>query len=229
MDILIIEKDIATAELICDYLKMNGFNYDHATDGKNGISLARKRSYALILTEVSLPDTDGFSLCKELRSFCDIPIIFVSSRTDESDIIRGLGLGADDYVKKPFSPSELIARIKTHIARYDFLVAKTPEKKSNLLISRGLKIDRLSRRVYMDNIEISLPAREYELLLFLAENPNIVFSKEHLFDRIWGIDSMGDTSTVTVHIQRIRNRLSEANNRDTYIETVRGAGYRFTV
>lgn len=229
MKILIIEDDLSIAELENDYLTMNGFECDIAINGTLGLQMAMQGDYALVIVDVMLPGRDGFSICKELRKEKDIPIIFLSAKGDEVDKIRGLGLGADDYMTKPFSPSELVARAKTHISRYEKLVARNPEKKSDVLTIRGLKIDKNARRVYVDGNEVSMPVKEYELLLFLAENPNIVFSKERLFDRIWGMDAMGDVSTVTVHIQRIRDKVDKGQSGNKYIETVWGAGYRFRV
>ncbi len=227
MKILIIEDDLSIAELESDYLQMNGFDCDIATNGDDGLKMAQNGDYALVIVDIMLPGRDGFSVCKELRLTKDIPIIFLSARNDDIDKVRGLGLGADDYMTKPFSPSELVARVKSHIGRYEKLVSKNIEKKNNILTIRGLKIDKDARRVYIDGNEISMPVKEYELLLFLAENPNIVFSKERLFDRIWGMDAMGDVSTVTVHIQRIRDKIDRNQSGNKYIETVWGAGYRF--
>ncbi len=229
MKILIIEDDLSIAELENDYLTMNGFECDIAMDGNTGLQMAQRGDYALVIVDIMLPGRDGFSICKELRRNKDIPIIFLSAKGDEVDKIRGLGLGADDYMTKPFSPSELVARVKTHISRYEKLVAKNPEKKADILTIRGLKIDKNARRVFVDGTEVAMPVKEYELLLFLAENPNIVFSKERLFDRIWGMDAMGDVSTVTVHIQRIRDKIDKGRSGNKYIETVWGAGYRFRI
>lgn len=229
MKILIIEDDLSIAELENDYLTMNGFECDIAMDGNTGLQMAQRGDYALVIVDIMLPGRDGFSICKELRRNKDIPIIFLSAKGDEVDKIRGLGLGADDYMTKPFSPSELVARVKTHISRYEKLVAKNPEKKADILTIRGLKIDKNARRVFVDGTEVAMPVKEYELLLFLAENPNIVFSKERLFDRIWGMDAMGAVSTVTVHIQRIRDKIDKGRSGNKYIETVWGAGYRFRI
>lgn len=229
MRILIIEDDLSIAELENDYLQMNGFECDIATDGERGLAMAREGDYALIIVDIMLPGRDGFSVCKELRKDKDIPIIFLSAKSDDIDKVRGLGLGADDYMTKPFSPSELVARVKGHISRYEKLISRGAGKKSDILAVRGLKIDKNAHRVYIDDVEVSMPVKEYELLLFLAENPNIVFSKERLFDRIWGMDAMGDVSTVTVHIQRIRDKVDRGESGNKYIETVWGAGYRFRI
>ena len=229
MKILIIEDDLSTAELENDYLHMDGFDCDIAINGTQGLEMALKGDYALIILDIMLPGCDGFTICKEIRMSKDTPIIFVSAKTNDIDKIRGLRLGADDYVSKPFSPPELVARVKAHIDRYEKLVAKTPVKKSDIISMRGLKIDKNARRIYVDSKEVSMPVKEFELLLFLAENPNIVFSKERLFDRIWGIDAIGDASTVTVHIQRIREKIDKNRLNIRHIETVWGAGYRFRV
>lgn len=227
MKILIVEDDINIAELENDFLRMEGFEVDIATDGVQGLDMALKNDYALIILDVLLPGYDGFHICREIRLSKDVPIIFVSAKGDDIDKIRGLRLGADDYMTKPFSPQELVARVRAHISRYDRLVAKEPIKKADFIAMRSLKIVKNSRRVYVDEQEVSLPVKEYELLLFLAENPNIVFSKERLFDRIWGMDAMGDVSTVTVHIQRIRDKIDKNRSNIKHIETVWGAGYRF--
>lgn len=229
MKILIIEDDLSIAELENDYLQMSGFECDIATNGDRGLKMAQENDYALVIVDIMLPGRDGFSVCKELRKEKDIPIIFLSARSDDIDKVRGLGLGADDYMTKPFSPSELVARVKSHIQRYEKLISRGAEKKTDILIIRGLKIDKNAHRVYIDENEVAMPVKEYELLLFLAENPNIVFSKERLFDRIWGMDAMGDVSTVTVHIQRIRDKIDRNQSGNKYIETVWGAGYRFRI
>lgn len=229
MKILIIEDDLSIAELENDYLTMSGFECDIATDGNSGLEKARSGDYALIIVDIMLPGRDGFSICKEIRAESDVPIIFLSAKSDEIDKVRGLGLGADDYMTKPFSPSELVARVKSHIARYEKLTAAANKAKPDVLTIGGLKIDKNAHRVYVDDNEVAMPVKEYELLLFLAENPNIVFNKERLFDRIWGMDAMGDVSTVTVHIQRIRDKIDKNRSGSKFIETVWGAGYRFRV
>lgn len=229
MKILIIEDDLSIAELENDYLTMSGFECDIATDGNSGLEKARSGDYALIIVDIMLPGRDGFSICKEIRAESDVPIIFLSAKSDEIDKVRGLGLGADDYMTKPFSPSELVARVKSHIARYEKLTAAANKAKPDVLTIGGLKIDKNAHRVYVDDNEVAMPVKEYELLLFLAENPNIVFNKERLFDRIWGMDAMGDVSTVTVHIQRIRDKIDKNRPGNKFIETVWGAGYRFRV
>ena len=227
MRVLIVEDDKQIAELERDYLQVNGFDCDIAADGERGLSMALEGEYALVILDIMLPKRDGFSVCSELRKTKDIPIIFLSAKNEDIDKVRGLGLGADDYMTKPFSPTELVARVKSHITRYEQLVNQSIEKKPCILEVRELRIDKDAHRVYVGEEEVSMPVKEFELLLFLAENPNIVFSKERLFDRLWGIDAMGDVSTVTVHIQRIREKIEKNLNGKKYIETVWGAGYRF--
>lgn len=227
MRVLIIEEHLPDSELVRDYLTVSGFQCDTANDGESGLRMALSEEYALVILDVMLPKRDGFSVCSELRKVKDIPIIFLSARSEDIDKVRGLGLGADDYMTKPFSPAELVARVKAHISRYERLMSKAVEKKPHLIQVRDLKIDKDAHRVYVAEKEVSMPVREFELLLFLAENPNIVFSKERLFDRLWGIDAMGDVATVTVHIQRIREKIEKDSDNKKYIETVWGAGYRF--
>lgn len=172
------------------------------------------------------PGATGFQCAVRLRKVKDVPVIFLSARSEDIDKIRGLGLGADDYIAKPFSPSEMVARVKTHISRYKTLRSGSDAVKPEIIEIRGLKVDKGSRRVFSDGKEVIMTVKEYDLLLFLLENPNIVFNKEVLFDRVWGLEAFGDASTVTVHIQRIRDKI-EKNSENKYIETVWGAGYRF--
>lgn len=219
--ILIIEDDASIAELERDYLMANGFEVTVIGDGREGLRKALEEEFALIVLDVMLPGADGFEICTEIRAHKNTPVLMVSARRDDVDKVKGLGLGADDYMVKPFSPSELVARVRAHISRYERLTNKA---EGSTLSVRGLTIDIPARRVYVQGEEAVLKNKEFELLLFFAENPNIVFSKESLFDRIWGMDSLGDTATVTVHVNRIRDKIEHA---DKYIETVWGSGYRF--
>ncbi len=225
MKILILDEDPRVAEQIRDCLQMGGYSCEIAADGERGLTLAQSGDYAMVILETLLPKRDGFSVCKQLREKSLIPILFLSSNTDELDKVRGFGAGADDYITKPFLPGELVARVKAHMNRYQRFWDAIATKGSGILRIQNLAIDRDAHRVYLDENEISMPVKEYELLLFLAENPNIVFSKERLFDRLWGIDAMSDSSTVTVHIQRIRDKIETKEQK--FIETVWGAGYRF--
>lgn len=223
--ILIIEDEVTIAELEKDYLELSGFSVDIETGGDTGLKKAKENKYNLIILDVMLPRMDGFDICKEIRKNMDIPILMVSAKKEDIDKIRGLGLGADDYITKPFSPSELVARVKSHLTRYERLVGN--ENKKEEIEIKGLRIDKASRRVYINDREINFTTKELDLLIFLAENPNRVFSKDELFDKLWGIDAYGEVSTVTVHIRKIREKIEKDTSNPEYIETVWGAGYRF--
>lgn len=223
--VLIIEDEISIAELERDYLEINGFSVEIETSGDLGLSKALTQDYHLILLDLMLPEKDGFEICKEIRKTKDIPILLVTAKKEDIDKIRGLGLGADDYIVKPFSPSELVARVKAHLSRYERLVGR--ENRADEIRIRGLKIDKASRQVFVKDKEIMHTAKEFDLLLFLATHPNHVFSKDHLFERIWGLESMGDLTTVTVHIRKIREKIEVDPSNPQYIETIWGAGYRF--
>ena len=226
--ILIVEDEISIAELEKDYLELSDYEVDIASDGETGESMALKGDYVLCILDVMLPGKDGFEICKAIRKEKNIPIIMVSAKSDDIDKIRGLGLGADDYITKPFSPSELVARVKAHLARYDRLVASTVPQ-NDVLEIRGLKIDKTARRVFVNNEEKVFTTKEFDLLLFLASNPNKVFSKDELFRNIWDMESIGDIATVTVHIKKIREKIEYDTSKPQYIETIWGVGYRFKV
>lgn len=226
--ILIVEDEISIAELEKDYLELSGYEVDIASDGETGESMALKGDYVLCILDVMLPGKDGFEICKAIRKEKNIPITMVSAKRDDIDKIRGLGLGADDYITKPFSPSELVARVKAHLARYDRLVASTVPQ-NDVLEIRGLKIDKTARRVFVNNEEKVFTTKEFDLLLFLASNPNKVFSKDELFRNIWDMESIGDIATVTVHIKKIREKIEYDTSKPQYIETIWGVGYRFKV
>lgn len=226
--ILIVEDEISIAELEKDYLELSNYEVGIASDGETGESMALKGDYVLCILDVMLPGKDGFEICKAIRKEKNIPIIMVSAKRDDIDKIRGLGLGADDYITKPFSPSELVARVKAHLARYDRLVASTVPQ-NDVLEIRGLKIDKTARRVFVNNEEKVFTTKEFDLLLFLASNPNKVFSKDELFRNIWDMESIGDIATVTVHIKKIREKIEYDTSKPQYIETIWGVGYRFKV
>jgi DNA-binding response OmpR family regulator len=226
--ILIIEDEESIAELERDYFEINGFEVDIEKRGDTGLKRAQEGKYDLIVLDIMLPGMDGFEVCKQLRIESDIPVLMVSAKKEDIDKIRGLGLGADDYITKPFSPGELVARVKAHIARYERLIGNNDQRRDEVKI-RGLYIDKTSRRVYVNEKEVMLTAKEFDLLVFLASNPNRVFSKEELFDKIWDMDSIGDIATVTVHIRKIREKIEVDPSKPQYIETVWGAGYRFEV
>lgn len=227
--ILIVEDDELIAELERDYLEANGFETEIAFDGTSGEKKAKTERYDAILLDVMLPGKTGFEVCRELRRTLRLPIIMVTAKKEDIDKIRGLGLGADDYLIKPFSPAELVARVKSHIHIHNLLLENQEEKEETEITYQNLSILPRSRMVYLDQKEVVLVNKEFELLLFMAENPNIVFSKDTLFDRIWGMDSMGDAATVTVHINRLREKLGKNVSKTQFIETVWGAGYRFRI
>ena len=226
--ILIIEDEEVIADLEKDYLELSGFEVAITNNGKDGLEQALKGDFSLIILDLMLPEMDGFEVCKKIREERNIPIIMVSAKKDDIDKIRGLGLGADDYITKPFSPSELVARVKAHLNRYDRLVGST-QKKIDMIEIRGLQIDKTARRVWIDKEEKAFTTKEFDLLTFLAENPNHVYTKEELFREIWDMDSIGDIATVTVHIKKIREKIEYDSANPQYIETIWGVGYRFKV
>ncbi len=224
--ILIIEDDDAIAAIERDYLVLSEFEVDIAASGNEGISMGRSGGYDLILLDLMLPGIDGFTVCRALRETLDIPILMVTARQEEIDKIRGLGLGADDYITKPFSPNVLVAKIKANLAQYDRLKGTGNSGKSQIQIG-NIIINETSRRVFVDGLEVELKNKEYELLLFLMSNADVVFSKEALYERIWGYDSIGDNATVAVHINRLREKIEKDPSKPRYIQTVWGVGYRF--
>jgi DNA-binding response OmpR family regulator len=226
--ILIVEDEEAIADLEKDYLELSDFEVKIENTGDAGLETALAEEFDLIILDLMLPGMDGFEVCKHIREKKDVPILMVSAKKDDIDKIRGLGLGADDYITKPFSPSELVARVKAHMARYSRLVGSGHESNDFVEI-RGLKIDKTARRVYVDDEEKSFTTKEFDLLTFLAENPNHVFTKEELFRKIWNMDSIGDIATVTVHIKKIREKIEYDTSNPQYIETIWGVGYRFKV
>ncbi|MBI0577445.1 response regulator transcription factor [Neobacillus cucumis] len=226
--ILIVEDDLDIGELQQDYLEINGYDVELQTSGKEGLKRALNKEYDLLIIDIMLPEVDGFEICKQVRAVKNIPILIVSAKKEDIDKIRGLGLGADDYIIKPFSPSELVARVKAHLARYERLIGNMETTKKEIRI-RGLVIDEMARKVYVNDKKISLTAKEFDLLLFLAQHPNRVFSKEDLFESIWGMDSSGDITTITVHIRKIRGKIEKDPSNPQYIETVWGAGYMMSV
>ncbi|MCA0754125.1 response regulator transcription factor [Paenibacillus sp. N4] len=226
--ILIIEDEKAIAELERDYLESHGYTVHIEGRGDTGLQKALGGGYDLIILDLMLPKVDGFEICRQIRQSINIPVLMVTAKKEDIDKIRGLGLGADDYMTKPFSPSELVARVKAHLARYERLTSERIERGDQIRI-RGLCIDKPSRRVQIHEREAALTSKEYELLLLLASHPNRVFEKEELFERIWGLDSNGDAATVTVHIRRLREKIEHDPSKPQYIETVWGVGYRFKV
>lgn len=226
--ILIIEDEEAIADLEKDYLELSGFEVEIANRGDVGLEKALNEDYDLIILDLMLPEVDGFDICRQVRQEKNIPIIMVSAKKDDIDKIRGLGLGADDYMTKPFSPSELVARVKAHLARYERLIGSVVEQ-NDVIEIRGLKIDRTARRVWVNGEERSFTTKEFDLLSFLAGHPNHVYSKEELFREIWDMESIGDIATFTVHIKKIREKIEYDTSHPQYIETIWGVGYRFKV
>lgn len=224
--ILIIEDDTAIAEIERDFLEINDFAVMVVADGKEGLAQALAGNFDLILLDLMLPGMDGYEICRKIRVTIDVPILMVTAKTEDVDKIRGLGLGADDYISKPFSPSELVARVKANLAQYDRLKSGGTNQ-SELIQVGNVGVNVQTRRVYVDNVEIELKNKEYELLLFLLINADMVFSKEVLYERIWGMDAYGDSRTVAVHINRLRDKLENDPANPVHIQTVWGAGYRF--
>ena len=227
--ILIIEDEEAIADLEKDYLELSDFEVEIQNTGDGGLKAALEKDFNLIILDLMLPGVDGFEVCKQIREKKDIPILMVSAKKDDIDKIRGLGLGADDYMTKPFSPSELVARVKAHLARYERLGGTNAKPQNDIVEIRGLRIDKTARRVYVDGVEKTFTTKEFDLLTFLAEHPNHVYTKEELFRQIWDMDSIGDIATVTVHIKKIREKIEYDTAKPQYIETIWGVGYRFKV
>lgn len=223
--VLIIEDELAIAELEKDYLELSEFQVDIETDGIVGLQKALAEEYDIFILDLMLPGMDGFEICQRIREQKNTPILLVSAKKEDIDKIRGLGLGADDYITKPFSPGELVARVKAHLARYDRLVGSLANP-GDIIEIRGLRIDKSARRVWINGEEKPFTSKEYELLLFLAKNPNRVLSKEEIFREIWDMDSLGDIATITVHIKKIREKIELNTNKPQYIETIWGVGYR---
>ena len=226
--VLIVEDEEAIAEIEKDYLKLSGFEVTVKSDGESGLESAMGEDYDICILDVMLPGVDGFEICRQVREKKNIPIIMVSAKKEDIDKIRGLGVGADDYMTKPFSPSELVARVKAHLARYERLVSSTKEN-NDVIEIRGIKIDKTARRVFINGEEKVFTTKEFDLLTFLAEHPNHVYTKDELFKEIWDMDSIGDIATVTVHIKKIREKIEFDTSKPQYIETIWGVGYRFKV
>ena len=224
--ILIVEDEEAIADLEKDYLELSGFDVEIENDGTSGMERALNEDFDMFILDLMLPGTDGFEICRKIREKKNTPVLMVSAKKDDIDKIRGLGLGADDYITKPFSPSELVARVKAHLARYERLIGSTAQK-NDIIEIRGIRIDTTARRVWVNEEEKQFTTKEFDLLTFLAENPNHVFTKDELFSKIWDMESIGDIATVTVHIKKIREKIEFNTAKPQYIETIWGVGYRF--
>ena len=226
--ILIVEDEVAIAELEKDYLELSGFEVEVENQGDVGLLRALKEEFDLIILDLMLPGMDGFEICRKIRETKNTRIIIVSAKKDDIDKIRGLGMGADDYMTKPFSPSEMVARVKAHLARYERLISSGMPN-NDIIEIRGIKIDKTARRVWVNGEETNFTSKEFDLLTFLAQNPNHVYTKEELFQEIWDMESIGDIATVTVHIKKIREKIEYDTSKPQYIETIWGVGYRFKV
>ena len=226
--ILIIEDEVAIAELERDYLELSDFQVEIENNGDVGLKRALEEDFDMYILDLMLPGIDGFEICRRIREIKNTPILMVSAKKDDIDKIRGPGLGADDYITKPFSPSELVARVKAHLARYERLIGSSV-KENDVIEIRGIRIDKTARRVWVNDEEKQFTTKEYDLLTFLAEHPNHVFTKEELFREIWDMESIGDIATVTVHIKKIREKVEIDTAKPQYIETIWGVGYRFKV
>lgn len=226
--ILLIEDDVSISDIERDYLETSGYTVERAFDGKTGLEMIKKGNFDLVVLDLMLPETDGYEILREIGETKDIPVIVLSAKDEEMYKVKALGLGADDYVTKPFGMGEFVARVKGHLKIYEKLKS-TGESKAKTITVRGLTIDEKDRRVYINGREVTLTQKEYELLTFLAKNPNRVFSKDQLFERIWGMDALSDTTTVTVHMSKIRDKIEDNPQKPQYIETVWGIGYRFRV
>lgn len=228
--ILIVEDDISIAEIERDFLEINDFACTIITDGLEGMQEALSGQYDLILLDLMLPGLDGLEICKKIRATIDIPILMVTAKTEDVDKVRGLGLGADDYIAKPFSPTELVARVRANLAQYERLKSASPPSGGAGEIQVGnIRLNPQARRVYVNGREIECKTKEFDLLCFLMTNPEIVFSKDTLYERIWGMDAFGDIKTVAVHINRLREKIEKDPSNPVHIQTVWGAGYRLKV
>ena len=224
--ILIIEDEMTIAELEKDYLELSGFEVEIETNGEHGLKKVLEEDYNMVILDLMLPGMDGFEVCRQIREHKNLPVLMVSAKKDDIDKIRGLGMGADDYVTKPFSPSELVARVKAHLARYERLIG-SGAMQNDIVEIRGIRIDKTARRVWINEEEKQFTTKEFDLLVFLAQNPNRVFTKDELFKEIWDMESVGDIATVTVHIKKIREKIEINTAKPQYIETIWGVGCRF--
>lgn len=224
--ILIIEDDETIGEVERDYLEMAGFEVVLIQNGKEGLHEAIISTYDLYIIDVMLPEINGLEIVKKLRQTIDKPIILVTAKCEEADKIRGFSLGIDDYVTKPFSPAELVARTKAHIHRYDTLKQLPTDNKEVHIEIRGLLINIAHRQVFMNGHIIDLTPKEYDILVLLSSTPNKVFTKEEIFQKIWGFNSNHDIPTLTVHIRKLREKLEFKPSKPEYILTVWGVGYK---
>ncbi|HTO23892.1 MAG TPA: response regulator transcription factor [Spirochaetia bacterium] len=223
--ILIIEDEAALAALLTDYLAADGFSVEARTDGTSGLEAARGGGFDLVLLDLMLPGMDGFEVCRRLRQEADMPVLILSARREDGDKIRGLGLGADDYVVKPFSPAELVARVKSHLSRYERLTGRA--RADRWISDGGLEVNVEARRVRKSGAEVSLTAKEFDLLLLFIRNPDRAFTRDEIYARIWGDDLFVDPSNIAVHVRRLREKVEDDPSEPRHIETVWGVGYRW--
>ena len=218
-NILVVEDDRNISDLIRMYMEKEGFEVRSAYDGGKAVEEFEKQAPDLVLLDIMLPVMDGWTVCAKIRETSQVPIIMLTAKSEVNDRITGLEMGADDYIEKPFSPGVLVARVRANLAQYARL---KQGGQGGQLTAGALKLDPRSRRVFLRAQEVELKNKEYELLLFFMRNPGQVFDRETLYERVWGLEALGDNATVAVHINRLREKLGEG-----YIQTVRGAGYRF--
>ena len=226
--VLVVDDEKLIVKGIRFSLEQDGMEVDCAYDGEEAVQKAKENEYDIILLDVMLPKLDGFEVCQQIREFSSVPVIMLTAKGDDMDKILGLEYGADDYITKPFSPSEMVARVKAHLARYERLIGSSMPD-NEIIEIRGLKIDKTARRVWVNGEEKNFTTKEFDLLTFLAQNPNHVYTKEELFNKIWDMESIGDIATVTVHIKKIREKIEFNTAKPQYIETIWGVGYRFKV
>jgi len=223
--ILLVDDDIELTDLLAEVLRLTGFEVEVANNGQEALDKLNA-SHQLVLLDIMMPVLNGIETLKKIRQTSNVPVMMLTARGEEIDRVLGLELGADDYITKPFSPRELVARVRAHLSRYERLVSA---KQGDVLVIRGLKIDRSAHRVFVNGEERTLTAKEFDLLNFLASNPNRVFKRDELFREIWGEESIGEIATITVHIKKIREKIEVDSAKPQYIETIWGVGYRFRV
>ena len=227
--ILLVEDEDHLRHLVASYLRKENFTVIEAADGQEALDRFAEDEFCLLILDLMLPKLNGFEVCSRVRSQSRVPVLMLTARDGEQDELQGFRCGADEYITKPFSPSELVARVKAHMARYERLVGSNQKPQNDIVEIRGIRIDKTARRVYVDGVEKVFTTKEFDLLTFLAENPNHVFTKDELFREIWAMDSVGDIATVTVHIKKIREKIEKDTSKPQYIETIWGVGYRFKV
>jgi len=223
--ILIIEDEKALSALLSDYLSADGFAVEARADGPSGLQAALSGGFDLVLLDIMLPGMDGFEICRALRAQSNVPVLILSARREDGDKIRGLGLGADDYIVKPFSPAELVARVKSHLARYERLTGRATADR--WIVDGGLEVNVEARRVRTNGAEVTLTAKEFDLLLLFIRNPDRAFTRDEIYSRIWGDDLYVDSSNIAVHVRRLREKIEDDPSQPQHIETVWGVGYRW--